>query len=262
MTRSRLHFPLTSTGWLVLAFAGFIAIGIARTLTTGKEAHNVNPALAAEISQDRSQGIDLAAAVPDARLGTGIRGDIWLEHGQGGEVLQVDAAISESRGSGEPPAETTCSATGRPAGTILDAAAGSPTNISLLARGSANGEGATSRAPSNHCLNSILDAIRQVEGAGPEAIGDGGKSRGCYQISAAYWKDSGVKLPYLKHVNDPVVCRTVIERYWRRYAPDALRTFDVRTLAAIHNGGPRGNRDSDYARHVEALVTSELKGKD
>lgn len=110
-------------------------------------------------------------------------------------------------------------------------------------------------------LASVLDAIAAVEtGGNPKAVGDNGQSRGAYQISEAYWADSGYSLPYLPNVYNPAMCREVIMRYWKRYAPDAVATGNTFILAAVHNSGPRAAKGripastKDYANRVKALV--------
>lgn len=83
-----------------------------------------------------------------------------------------------------------------------------------------------------------LDAIRQVESGGNvNAVGDGGRSIGPYQIQRAYWLDSRVPGHY-EQVRDTAYAERVVIAYWRRYEPDALRRGDAETLARLHNGGP------------------------
>ena len=95
----------------------------------------------------------------------------------------------------------------------------------------------------------ILDAIRAVE-TGAEAdpanaVGDGGKALGPYQIWAAYWQDAVEHDPSLvangqtyQDVRNQAYAERVILAYWSRYAP----SWDAQTLARIHNGGPKGHR--------------------
>jgi hypothetical protein len=88
----------------------------------------------------------------------------------------------------------------------------------------------------------LLAAIRQVESAGNDrAVGDGGRSRGPYQIQAAYWADGGGRPErYLKDVWNARACERVIVGYWSRHSPAALAAGDWETLARVHNGGPAG----------------------
>lgn len=88
-------------------------------------------------------------------------------------------------------------------------------------------------------VDALLDAMIQVESAGnPDAIGDGGRSIGPLQIQRAYWQDARVPWSY-HQVKDPAKARATAIAYWRRYCPRALARGDLRTLAAVHNGGPR-----------------------
>jgi hypothetical protein len=106
-------------------------------------------------------------------------------------------------------------------------------------------------------LRPLLDAIRQVEtGNHPSparAVGDGGRSLGPYQISRAYWRDSGVSGSY-RQVRDRLYAERVMVSYWKRYCPNALARRDWRALARIHNGGPAGHRraaTAPYWRKVQ-----------
>jgi len=90
----------------------------------------------------------------------------------------------------------------------------------------------------------LLDAMRQVESGGnPDAVGDGGASRGPYQIQRAYWEDSRVPGRY-EQVRDDAYARRVVRAYWQRYCPGAVERGDMETLARVHNGGPAGARKS------------------
>jgi len=87
-------------------------------------------------------------------------------------------------------------------------------------------------------------------------VGDGGASRGPYQIGMAYWTDgcqtAGVRWDYLSLVWSRPHCETVIKAYWRRYgaATDQQR-------ARMHNGGPDGHLEAgtlEYWRKVSAAL--------
>ena len=87
----------------------------------------------------------------------------------------------------------------------------------------------------------LFAAIRQVESAqNCSAVGDGGRSLGCYQISQAYWADAcdyaGYDWPY-QWVWLPPKAEQVMRWYWARYGAE---TDEQR--ARVHNGGPRGGR--------------------
>ncbi len=92
-------------------------------------------------------------------------------------------------------------------------------------------------------LRPLLDAICEVEtGEHPDAAnaqGDGGRSLGPYQISRAYWRDSGVPGRY-EWVRDQAYAERVMIAYWQRHCPSALARHDWQTLARVHNGGPNG----------------------
>lgn len=95
----------------------------------------------------------------------------------------------------------------------------------------------------------VLDAIRQVETGGhpdpSNAVGDGGKALGPFQIHRVYWEDAVAHDPSLtaqgqsyESVRDVAYAERVILAYWRRYAP----SWDAQTLSRIHNGGPKGHK--------------------
>lgn len=92
-------------------------------------------------------------------------------------------------------------------------------------------------------LRQLLDAIREVETGGhtdpANARGDGGRSLGPYQISRAYWQDSGVPGRY-HMVRNKAYAERVMKAYWERYCPRELAQRDFQALARTHNGGPKG----------------------
>lgn len=106
-------------------------------------------------------------------------------------------------------------------------------------------------------------AIRQVESGGDsQAVGDGGRSRGAYQIGRAYWKDAcrfgGVTWSYDRYVRDAGRCEQVMRWYWHRYVPGAYERGDLEVLARVHNGGPDGHRKKatlGYWRKVKKLLS-------
>ncbi len=97
-------------------------------------------------------------------------------------------------------------------------------------------------APRVIAFREFLNALMQVESGGDaRAVGDGGASKGLYQIGKLYWIDGcGVAGDYETAVWDKAACERVMWNYWTRYCPDALQNLDYETLARIHNGGPRG----------------------
>lgn len=102
--------------------------------------------------------------------------------------------------------------------------------------------------PKGHDTDKILDAIRVTETGGEKdpanAVGDGGKAIGPFQIHYSYWKDAvefdtsiGGKYSDCK---DEAYARKIIVAYWTRYAPN----WSFETLARTHNGGPKGHKKS------------------
>lgn len=108
----------------------------------------------------------------------------------------------------------------------------------------------------------ILDAIRAVETGGEadpaNAVGDGGRALGPFQIHYSYWLDATARRPDLRalgyqSVRDQEIAEQIVILYLTRYAPD----WNVRTVARIHNGGPRGHKKTatvKYANAVEAAI--------
>lgn len=95
-----------------------------------------------------------------------------------------------------------------------------------------------------HELRPLFRAIRTVETSGTtapdQAVGDKGRSIGPYQITRAYWMDSGVGGQWTWCRNH-AYSEAVMSAYWKRHCPDALRRRDTQVLARIHNGGPKGH---------------------
>ena len=91
-------------------------------------------------------------------------------------------------------------------------------------------------------VDQLLAAIATVEsGNDSNAVGDGGKAIGVYQIHKVYWQDA---VEFDKTLGgsyqdcyDPDYARRVVLAYLKRYAPAGATQ---ETLARIHNGGPRG----------------------
>lgn len=110
----------------------------------------------------------------------------------------------------------------------------------------------------------ILDAIRQVETGGhpdpSNAVGDGGKALGPYQIHRVYWQDAVERDPSLvangetyANVRSQAYAERVVMAYWSRYA----KSWTAEELARIHNGGPNGHRKSatlGYWAKVQAAL--------
>ena len=123
----------------------------------------------------------------------------------------------------------------------------------LLALALALAAGAQASPP-----ESFWTALHMVETSGRHGpiLGDGGRSLGPLQIGRAYHADSRVPGDYAQ-CSDLAYARKVAEAYLQRYAPLAWEAGDVRTLARIHNGGPKGHLKAAtlaYADKVGGLV--------
>jgi hypothetical protein len=111
----------------------------------------------------------------------------------------------------------------------------------------------------------VFEAIRSVETgrmAQPrDAVGDGGRSIGPYQISRAYWADSGVRGDW-RWCKDRQYAEAVVLAFWMRYCPEALRRGDIETLVRVHNGGPQGHRKAatlPYWKKIQVRVIQKSK---
>ena len=95
-------------------------------------------------------------------------------------------------------------------------------------------------------LADLFHALAAVESNhDDEAVGDGGKAIGRYQIWRVYWLDatefSGIGGKY-HDVKNKDYAEKVMRAYWKRYARQAYYDRDYETLARIHNGGPKGHK--------------------
>ena len=90
-------------------------------------------------------------------------------------------------------------------------------------------------------IESLLDAIRQVESSGGRDTrdGDNGRAIGPYQIHRDYWTDGtkflGVEWAY-EDAKDEKKARAVVRAYLLHYGKDK----SIEAKARIHNGGPNG----------------------
>jgi len=106
-------------------------------------------------------------------------------------------------------------------------------------------------------LDLLLDAIARVESNhDPDAVGDGGRAIGPYQIHRAYWADGtrtlGVDWSY-RQAKDPRKARQVVRAYLLHYG----KGLSLISMARIHNGGPRGHRRDatlEYAKRVARVL--------
>jgi len=112
--------------------------------------------------------------------------------------------------------------------------------------------------PSTYDTDRILDAIRQTETGGEadpaNAVGDGGRAIGPFQIHRAYWQDAVAHDPSIGGVysdcKDEAYARRVVLAYLSRYC----KSWSDEAVARIHNGGPSGHTRKStvkYWRKVE-----------
>lgn len=115
--------------------------------------------------------------------------------------------------------------------------------------------------PSDYDTDRILNAIRQVETGGEadpaNAVGDGGKAIGPFQIHKVYWQDAVEYDPSIGGVyadcKDEAYARRIVIAYLSRYC----KSWSDETVARIHNGGPRGHRKAatvKYWRKVDNFL--------
>ena len=101
----------------------------------------------------------------------------------------------------------------------------------------------------------LLDVIARIEShSDPNAVGDGGRALGAYQIHRIYWKEGtellGVDWPH-RDASDPTKARRVVKAYLLHYGNGR----SLIEMARIHNGGPHGYRKKAtlcYARKILA----------
>jgi hypothetical protein len=101
----------------------------------------------------------------------------------------------------------------------------------------------------------LLDAIARIEShCDPNAVGDGGRALGAYQIHRLYWEDGtgllGVDWPH-GDAADPKKARRVVKAYVLHYG----KGKSLLDMARIHNGGPHGHEKEAtlcYARKILA----------
>jgi hypothetical protein len=119
------------------------------------------------------------------------------------------------------------------------------------------GPAITAHAADDDQIERLLDAIAQVESRGEHnAVGDGGRAVGMYQIHRKYWQDGtrilGVDWQY-RDASDPVKARRVVRAYLCHYG----RNRTLLEMARIHNGGPKGYckpATREYAKKIEAVL--------
>jgi len=98
--------------------------------------------------------------------------------------------------------------------------------------------------PSDYDTGRILDAIRQVETGGcknpSEAVGDGGRAIGPFQIWESYWHDALEYDPSIggsySDCKNEAYARQIVIAYCSRYC----KVWTDENVARTHNGGPKG----------------------
>jgi hypothetical protein len=70
--------------------------------------------------------------------------------------------------------------------------------------------------------------------------GDHGASQGPLQIKYEYWKDSSIKHGSYSDCRKLPYAKQVVKSYMLKHAKRAVKRGDIKTLARIHNGGPKG----------------------
>ena len=89
---------------------------------------------------------------------------------------------------------------------------------------------------------SFFRALHVVETSGRRTgaiLGDNGRALGPLQIHRGYHTDARIGGDYARCA-DLDYSKRVVSAYLQRYAPAAWESGDVKTLARVHNGGPRG----------------------
>jgi len=114
---------------------------------------------------------------------------------------------------------------------------------------------ASAAAVDRNDLERLLDVIARIEShCDPNAVGDGGRALGAYQIHRVYWEDGTqllcVDWPHRDAI-DPKKARRVVKAYLLHYG----KGKSLLDMARIHNGGPHGCRKKatlPYARKILA----------
>jgi hypothetical protein len=97
-------------------------------------------------------------------------------------------------------------------------------------------------------LDRFFRAISKVESNhNDNAVGDGGKAIGRYQIWKVYWQDAVERLDkdlcgQYNDVKNKEYAELIMRLYWQRYVPEAYYSRNWEVLARVHNGGPKGHR--------------------
>jgi hypothetical protein len=103
-------------------------------------------------------------------------------------------------------------------------------------------------------IERLLDAIAHIESnCDRNAVGDGGKALGVYQIHRDYWGEGteilGVDWPHRDAI-DPEKARRVVRAYLLYYG----KGKSLLDMARIHNGGPRGCTKKATLRYAQKIL--------
>ena len=106
----------------------------------------------------------------------------------------------------------------------------------------------------------FLSALRIVESGGDDnAVGDGGKAIGPYQIWKIYWKDALEFDPTIggkyEDCFDRQYAERVVRSYLTRYANENRlgRIPNYKDMSRIHNGGPNGHKKTSTLKYWEKV---------
>tara|TARA_Y100000052_G_scaffold24834_1_gene27770 strand:- start:223 stop:651 length:429 start_codon:yes stop_codon:yes gene_type:complete len=98
-------------------------------------------------------------------------------------------------------------------------------------------------------IDHALHAMRIVESNNnPDAVGDGGKAIGMYQIHDKYWLDGVRFTPSIggeyKDCFNPEYAEKIVRSYMRRYCNKRRLGHEptIRDYCIIHNGGPNAHK--------------------
>jgi hypothetical protein len=103
-------------------------------------------------------------------------------------------------------------------------------------------------------MERLLDAIARIEShCDPNAVGDGGRALGAYQIHRVYWEAGtellGVDWPH-RDAADPKKARCVVKAYLLHYG----KGKSLLEMARIHNGGPHGDKKEATLPYVQKVL--------
>ena len=116
------------------------------------------------------------------------------------------------------------------------------------------GPSAQAAAADSNEIERLLDAIAHIESHyDPDAVGDGGRALGAYQIHRVYWEDGtrllGVDWPH-RDATNPKKARRVVKAYLLHYGNGK----SLVEMARIHNGGPCGYKKKATVRYARKIL--------